>query len=126
MTSPTPRDRSLLAHVSGALGEAVVLSGLEPSADLRLRLLEGVAARVGGYNLSGFDLAVASSARDVLLSADKTLGLTEWLSQAVLDSSISPSLALAAAADSDIDQVDRRRQGRFFTDSGLALTSSPM
>lgn len=121
MTSPTPRDRSLLAHVSGALGEAVVLSGLEPSVDLRLRLLEGVAARVGGYTLSGFDLAVASSAHDVSLSADKILRLTGWLSQAVLDSAIPPSLALAAAADSDIDQVDRRRQGRFFTDSGLAL-----
>ena len=121
MTSPIPRDRSLLAQVSDALGEAVVLSGLEPSLDLRLRLLEGVAARVGGYNLSGFDSAVASSAGDVLLSADKTLRLTGWLSQAVLDSAIPPSLALAAAADSDVDQVARRRQGRFFTDSGLAL-----
>ena len=121
MTSPTPRDRSLLAQVSGALNEAVVLSGLEPSVDLRLRLLEGVAARVGGYNLSEFDVAVAPSMPDISLSADKTLRLPQWLFQAVQDCPIQPSLALAAAADSGVDQVSRRRQGRFFTDSGLAL-----
>ena len=121
MTSPIPRDRTLLSQVSSALEEAVVRSGLEPSANLRLRLLEGVAARVGGYVLKEFDRAVPGSSCVEALTADSTVCLTEWLSQAVLDSPIPPSLALAAVGDSELDPVARRREGRYFTDSGLAL-----
>ena len=121
MTSPIPRDRTLLSEVSSALEEAVVRSGLEPSADLRLRLLEGVSAWVGGYILKEFDRAVLGANGGGELSADSTTCLTKWLSQAVLDSPIPPSLALAAIGDSDLDSVARRRDGRYFTDSGLAL-----
>ena len=121
MTSPIPRDRALLSAVSSALEEAVVRSGLEPSADLRLRLLEGVAARVGGYALKDFDMAVVSAMSRGPLSADSTMCLTGWLFQAILDSPIPPSLALAVIGDSELDPVARRREGRYFTDSGLAL-----
>ena len=126
MTSPIPRDRALLSDVSRALEEAVVRSGLEASTGLRLRLLEGVSAKVGGYDLERFDLAVAKSASEDLLPADTTKGMTRWLAQAVQDSPIPSSLALAAIGDSDLDPVARRREGRYFTDSGLAqsLTSS--
>ncbi len=122
MASPIPRDRVLLSNVSRALEEAVVRSGLEASAGLRLRLLEGVSAQVGGYDLKQFDLAVAKSAGKDLLPADTTEDITRWLSQAVLDGPIHPSLALAAIGDSDLDPVARRREGRYFTDSGLALS----
>ena len=121
MASPIPRDRALLSEVSSALEETVVKSGLEPSADLRLRLLEGVAARVGGFALKEFDRAVAGGMSGGSLSAVSTMCLTERLSQAVLDSPIPPSLALAAIGDSELDPVARRREGRYFTDSGLAL-----
>ena len=39
------------------------------------------------------------------------------------DSPIPPSLALAAIGESELDPVARRREGRYFTDSGLALES---
>ena len=121
MTNPTPRDRGLLSGVSGALEEAVFKSGSDPSSELRLRLLEGAAARVGGYALKEFDDALAGNVPEGPLSADSTMCLTEHLSQAVLDCSIHPSLALAAIGDSEFDPVARRREGRYFTDSGLAL-----
>ena len=121
MTSPTPRDRELLAGVSTALQEAVFNSGLEPSSNLRLRLLEGAAARVGGYALKEFDQIHIGYLTEEQLSADSTISLTGWLSQAILDCSIPPSLALAAIGDWELDPVARRREGRYFTDSGLAL-----
>lgn len=121
MTSPTPRDRELLSEVSTALEEAVFNSGMEPSADLRLRLLEGTASRVGGYALREFDQILAGGLSAGQLSADSTLCLTRHLTQAVLDGSIPPSLALAAIGDWEVDPIARRREGRYFTDSGLAL-----
>lgn len=121
MTSPIPRDRALLSGVSNALEEAVFNSGLEPSADLRLRLLEGAASQVGGYALREFDQILTGGLSAEQLSSDSTLCLTRHLSQAVLDGSIPPSLALAATGDWEIDPVARRREGRYFTDSGLAL-----
>ena len=56
-----------------------------------------------------------------LLAANATAGLTCQLAQAVWDGPLHPSLALAALGDSDLDPVARRRQGRYFTDSRLAL-----
>ena len=50
MASPIPRDRTLLSEVDRTLEEAVVRSGLEPSTDLRLRLLEG-AVRSGSVGM---------------------------------------------------------------------------
>ena len=58
MTIPVPRDQAMLSQASHELEEAVVRSGLEESADLRLRLLEGAAAKIGGFDLDEYDLAV--------------------------------------------------------------------
>ena len=49
------------------------------------------------------------------------MGLADKLAQAAEDSVIPTSLALAGLGDSNIDPVIRRRQGRYFTDSRLAL-----
>ena len=121
MTIPIPRDHDLLSEASRALDEAVSRPGLQPSADTRLRLLEGAAARIGGYALDQYDLAVEGSDAHDPLAADETTALTSHLAEAVLDSPMVPSLALAALGDSDVDPVTRRRQGRYFTDSRLAL-----
>ena len=59
MTIPASHERALLSQASSALEEAVERSGLEASVDVRLRLLEGAAAHVGGYGLDRFDRAVA-------------------------------------------------------------------
>ena len=122
MTIPLPRDHSLLSQASSALNEAVERSGLQPTAGTRLRILEGAAARVGGYALDQFDLAVADTDSHEPLPADATTDIASHLAEAVLESPIAPSLALAALGDSDLDPVARRRQGRYFTDSRLALS----
>ena len=122
MTIPVPRDRELLSEASSALEEAVERSGLEASADVRLRLLEGTAARVGGYSLDQFDLVVADTDSSDSLTSEATMGLTRKLAEAVLDCSIPPPLAIAALGDSDVDPVVRRRQGSYFTDSRLAMS----
>ena len=122
MTSPIPRDRELLSGASSALDEAVSMSGLEPSEDVRLRLLEAAAAYVGGYSLEEFDLTVGDDSQDESLSADAAMALAWKLAQAVSESPIPPSLVLAAIGDSEVDGVIRRRQGQYFTDSRLALS----
>ena len=122
MTIPVPRDRELLSEASSALEEAVERSGLEASADVRLRLLEGTAARVGGYSLDQFDLVVADTGSSDSLASEATMGLTRKLAEAVRDCSLPPPLAIAALGDSDLDPVVRRRQGRYFTDSRLAMS----
>ena len=58
MTIPVPRDQAILSQASCELEEAVTRSGLPESPDLRLRLLEGAAARIGGFDLDEFDMAV--------------------------------------------------------------------
>ena len=121
MTVPVPHGRVLLSQASRALDDAVERSGLEPSADLRLRLLEGASSRVGGYSLDGFDRVVDGRGMHGWLAADATVDLTDQLAQAVLDGALCPSLALASLGDSDLEPVARRRQGRYFTDSRLAL-----
>lgn len=121
MTIPVPRDQAMLYQASRELEEAVARSGLEESPDLRLRLLEGAAARIGGFDLDEFDLAVGGDARHVLLVGKVAMGLADKLAQAAEDSAIPTSLALAGLGDSNVDPVIRRRQGRYFTDSRLAL-----
>ena len=122
MTIPVPRDRELLSEASSALEEAVDRSGLAATADLRLRLLEGSAARVGGYSLDQFDLAVPDIGGGDALTSDATMDVTKRLAEAVLDCSIPAPLAIAALGDSDVNPVVRRRQGRYFTDSRLAMS----
>ena len=121
MTSPVPRDRELLSEASLALGEAVERSGLETCADTRLRLLEGAAAHVGGYALKLFDEAVGVLVGPRSPVAEDVSHLSWRVAEAVQDSPLPPSLALAALGDSEIEPMVRRRQGRYFTDSRLAL-----
>ena len=121
MTNPVPRDRALLAQASQSLREAVERSGLDASTDLRLRLLEGTAARVGGFDLERFDQVVGGLDVCNGLTAHAAMELTDHLAQAVMESPIPPPLALATLGDSDLDPVARRRQGSYFTDSRLAL-----
>ena len=121
MTIPVTRDQVLLAEASSALEEAVAHSGLKPSADLRLRLLEGAASQVGEYDLALFDRAAGRAGSVDGLKPNAAMVLTEKLAHALLDGPIHPSLSLAALGDSDLDSVVRRRHGRYFTDTGLAL-----
>ena len=121
MTIPISRDRIMLSDAAEALEEAVKESGSEATPDVRLRLLEGVAAEVGRYDLELFDRAMAGSYKHNVLSAESTTKLVAHLVQAVMDSPISPSLALAVLGDSELGQIERRRKGRYFTDSRLAL-----
>ena len=122
MTYPVPRDRELLSHASIALKEAVELLGLEASANSHLRLLEGAAAHIGGYDLKRFDDAVGYDSEPNGLTASDTTLFSRRLAEAIHDSSLPPSLALASLGDSDLDPVVRRRQGRYFTDTRLALS----
>ena len=121
MTIPIPRDQALLSQSSSALKEAVTRSGLEESHNLRLRLLEGAAAKIGGFDLDGFDSAIGGVNGQDPLVARVATDLASKLAEAAEDSLIPASLVLAALGDFNDDLVVRRRQGRYFTDSRLAL-----
>ena len=121
MSFPIPRDHVFLAEASSALNEAATRSGIQPTADLRIRLLEGAAARVGGFNLSMYDQVVKQSGTFVTLPPETTIGFTDKLAQALKDGPINPSLSLAALGDYQMDPLVRRRRGCYFTDTRLAL-----
>ena len=121
MTSPVPRDQQLLVQASDALNDAISSCGLESSTANRLRLLEGAAALIGSYSLGDYDLAVGLESTFEGLSAPQAVRASELLAEAILDGDLPPSLALASLADADLHPVDRRRAGRYFTDSRLAL-----
>ena len=121
MTVPVPRDQEILSHALSALEEAVTRSGLEESPDLRLRILEAAAASIGGFELDEFDKCIGIVNRPTPLVANVATELASKLAEAAEDSPIPASLVLAALGDSKINPVVRRRQGRYFTDSRLAL-----
>ena len=122
MTYPIPRGRSLLAQASIALEDAVDSSGLSASPGLRLRILEAASAWIGGYDLIGFDVAVGNRPDAAeWLPAGVAYRLANYVAQALVESPISASLALATLADAELDPIARRRNGQYFTDSGLAL-----
>ena len=121
MTIPIPRDQVLLTEASAALDEGAAQSGLEPSVDLRLRLLEGASAQVGGYDLALYDQVAGRRGLSDGLPSLAAVDFAGKLAQAVQDGPIHPSLSLAALGDSDVDSVMRRRHGRYFTDTNLAL-----
>ncbi|MCY4091472.1 MAG: N-6 DNA methylase [Caldilineaceae bacterium] len=122
MTTPIPRDQAILSQSSSELEEAVTRSGLEESPDLRIRLLEGASAKIGGFDLHEFDLAIGGIERHIQLPAAVATSLASKLAAAAKDCPIPASLAIAALGDTNVDFVARRRQGRYFTDSRLALS----
>ena len=120
MTAPLPRDRELLKEASSALDDAMQRWGLPECVDTRLRLLEGAAAHVGGYSLNEFDVAIGRPDAQQPLAASDAAAFSLGVAEAVRESPLPPSLALAVLGDSDLDAVARRRQGQYFTDSRLA------
>ncbi len=128
MTSPIPRDRQLLLDATRELEDAASRSGLEASPEIRLRLLEGAASRIGSYSLKEFDFAIYGADAPALLTSEAAYDYTAELSEAIQESSLHPSLALAVLGDSELNPLTRRRQGRYLTDSRLAfdLTSSAL
>ena len=121
MTIPVPRDQEILSDALSALEEALTRSGLEESPNLRLRIIEAAAAKIGGFELDEFDKCISNVNRPTPLVANVATGLASKLAEAAEDSPIPASLVLAALGDSKINPVVRRRQGRYFTDSRLAL-----
>ena len=121
MTSPIPRDRQLMFDASREFQEAESRSGLESSPEVRLRLLEGAASRIGRYSLEEFDLTVSGENAPVLLPSEAAYSYTAKLAEAIEESPLHPSLALAVLGDSELDPLTRRRQGHYFTDSRLAF-----
>jgi len=119
MASPKPDDRTAVMEALTALDEAIARLGIEPSPELRIRMLEGAAALVGGYHLAAFDNAVGQESNpiDPQMVMSQSVHLTDALREGPLD----PSLALACLGDFEVDPITRRRTGRYFTDSRLAL-----
>ena len=121
MTVPIPRDQRLLDQASGALDTAIAWGGLEPSPSVRLRLLEGAASWVGGYELADFDRSVGQFTAAEGLPADVTKALAQRIAEALLDGPLPASLALSVLGDFDSAPMLRRREGKYFTDARLAL-----
>ncbi len=120
MTPPIPRDRLILKDALNLLEEATRRASANRTVNDRLRILEGAAALIGGFDLSSFDRVVDNRLPHELLPVDVTLEFAWPLVKEICSTSLHPSLALAALGETDFTPVQRRRQGHFLTDSRLA------
>ena len=104
-----------LAAVEAAIG-SVVRDRLDDR-EMRLQLLEAVAARLGGFDLeqfqARFNLAPVEDSATLL---DHARGIVRCLD----DTGIHPALCLSALARETLDTSSRRAKGAYHTDFRLA------
>ncbi len=116
MTPPASYESRRLQRVEHILQESVDSFGVEDRDEARIRILEAVAARFGGFDpdwyadqqsLSALDGPSADSYSDAVVDSIRSTG-------------VHPALALAALARPPLTAAEKRRTGSFYTDYRLA------
>lgn len=117
MSATTPYEQGLLRDAQRCL-RAQVAEIPGPDHEVRLDVLEALATLVGGFSLETFWSLRPERHH---LAVDDALTMAEILHKELLSvSEIHPSLALASLAQRDMDFMDRRTSGAYYTDFRLA------
>lgn len=106
----------MLASATIALDRAARDFGADSQA-VRLEILEGVASRLGGWELSEFRTRVPGSNH---LSVDQALAVAAALLPQIATSGVPPAFALCSLARPDLESHVQRTEGAFYTDFRLA------
>ena len=94
-----------------------VVAGSADAAELRLQLLEAVAARLGGFDLESFQSRFAIAP---LERTERLLDQAREVVKCLDDTGIHPALCLSALAREALDATSRRSKGAYHTDFRLA------
>ncbi|MFV0622664.1 Eco57I restriction-modification methylase domain-containing protein [Sphingomonas sp. ac-8] len=117
MSAPRPTEEQLLKPAEALLRELVSRHARADMYAARLSILEGAAARLGGFSVAAYQSAFEV---DPLLSARDLEEGGAKLAAALSDAGIHPSLALSALAREPMSVQDRRATGAHHTDFRLA------
>lgn len=118
MSAPRPVEKQLLARAEALLRELVSRHSEADTYAARLSILEGAAARLGGFSVVAYQAAFDV---DPLLNAGDLESAGARLAAVLSDCGIHPSLALSALAREPISAHDRRSTGAHHTDFRLAM-----
>lgn len=117
MSVSRPVEAEYLAPAEAALTKAVGGDRGPAGFELRLQLLEAVAARFGGFDLAAFHQAFEVQSKR---PATELLELAAPVVSAVERTPIHPALALSALAREALHEQDRKSTGAYHTDFRLA------
>lgn len=112
-----PLEARLLAKAEAIVREHVAQFPMSQAQEARFQLLEGVASRLGGFDLSAFQRRFGYVPVE---SADACLKAARRVIEALSESSIAPALAVSALAREALEEPSRRSSGAYHTDFRLA------
>lgn len=118
MSAPRPLEAEYLVPAEAALSQVVGREHGAGSFELRLQVLEAVAARFGGFDLADFHKAFQIRR---MKPAAKLLELAAPVVSAIERSPIHHALALSALARETLQEHDRKNTGAYHTDFRLAF-----
>lgn len=117
MPNVVPVEKTLLSKIEARISHVVGDLPQKLRLEARLRLLEHVAARIGGFSYTWY----ASVTKDQHVSIDIPLDhLVRDTLTSFADLPIHPALALASLARPELSHTERRSAGSYYTDFRLA------
>lgn len=110
-------EAGLLAKAEAIVSNHVASFPAFYAQEARFQLLEGVASRLGGFDLPKFQLLFDHAA---LESTDRCLKAARNVIEAISEGGIAPALAVSALAREALEEPSRRSSGAYHTDFRLA------
>lgn len=110
-------EAGLLAKAETIVSEHVARHPANCAQEARFQLLEGVAARLGGFELSEFQILFDHTPIE---STNSCLTTARYVIEAISESGIAPALAVSALAREALEEPSRRSSGAYHTDFRLA------
>ena len=117
MSAPRPLEVEHLAPAEDALARVAGSAHRPTGFELRLQVLEAVAARFGGFDLAAFHEAFGVESKR---PAAELLEMAAPVASAIQRSPIHHALALSALARETLHEQDRKNTGAYHTDFRLA------
>jgi hypothetical protein len=116
--TPRSREAKLLARAQAVVDSHVGKFSKALLAEARFQLLEGVASRIGGFELAAYWQQFGVTP---INGANASLQVVRHVIEAIEDSGIPPALAISALAREALETQVQRTAGAYHTDFRLAL-----
>lgn len=117
MSASRPLEMDYLSQVEKKIDKCIALFKSTDPFELRLQILEAVASRIGGFDLSCFH---STFGIEHLLPTEQLLDIAEPVASALAHLPIPPALSLSALARETLHESERKVTGAYHTDFRLA------